>query len=173
MLDNLSKILPYVVITMLVISAWVSIKRRNRTIEKEKAWTVLKRTKNSNLFISGISSLILLHAHFGVYPALINVYKAFNQPQSTLLEVAPYTTFVTIIIIIVLALYTYFSKSVDQEFEENLKKYKDGEKIKIRDLIGKKLNFLTLSIIILPVVTLVIFAALPGFQIITMAENIR
>ncbi|MDP3771806.1 MAG: hypothetical protein Q8Q94_00310 [bacterium] len=142
------------------------MKRRNRTIEKEKAWTVLKRIKNVALFIAIADSLLLLYVHLYLYPTLNELYKTFNYPHPILLRVAPYATLVMIPAIVFLALYIYLSESIDNEFKENLKHYKDGAKIRIGDLTGKKLKLLLNLLYLLPSVVIGIFTLLPPFWVI-------
>ncbi len=173
MSDNFKNILSYVAMALPLISIFFAIKNRNRTIEREKAPTILKRNRKGILIIAAVFSLLLLYTHFQVYPALDNVYKSFNHSTPILLKIAPYSTPVAIIIFIILALYGYFSKSVEREFQDNLKKYQGEEKIKIRNLSGKRFNFLIYSMSWLWFLVFAVFSLLLGFQIITMAQSLR
>ena len=172
LLNTFSLFLPYIAIVLLIIPILVSIKRWNSTIEKERAWAVLKRTRSFVMLSPIIWSFILLYSHFRVYTALDNVFKAFNHPTPFLLKFAPYSTFIVILVLIILAFYIYFSKSISNEFEERLERYKSGEKIKIRELAGRKLNQLTILTFVIPFIALILFVLIPGIQIISMVSNL-
>jgi len=166
MSKDLLKQIAYLVLNFLpLVSVLIAIRNRDRTIAREKAWTVLKPAKNSALLIAGVWSLLLLYVYFSLYPAFVDLYKAFNYPPPVLLRLAPYAIFIGILLTIILAFYIYLSKTIDKEFEENLKHYKDDANIKIRDLFVKRFKLLLICLIILPAIPIAIFAFLPLFQL--------
>ena len=166
MLKNFDNIFPYGTIILVIVSIIQSTKYRNHKIEKRKAWTVFRRTKKSLLFLAIIQSPILLYLQFTLYPVLINAYNEINS-TSFLLKIAPYSTFIIIPIVFILALYAYFSKSIEQEFEENLKQYKDDAMIRVRDLTSKKLQLLFYLLLGLPFLAITLFWFLPTFQLLS------
>ncbi|TSC75887.1 MAG: hypothetical protein G01um101430_57 [Parcubacteria group bacterium Gr01-1014_30] len=169
MQENFYDILPYIVLVLVIISF---IENRNRIIEKEKAYTFFKQTKKFFVLFAVIQSSILLYLHFFVYPTLNNAFSESNS-TSFLLKISPYSTFVIIPIVIAVTLFAYFSKSIAQEFEENLKKHKDDVKIKISDLTTGKLKLLINLVMYLPLFVIVLFVLIPGFQLISVASNWR
>lgn len=171
MLQKLYDFLPYGILILSIAFIVLSIMFSNHIIEKEKAQTILKQSRNSEIIGTVAFSCMFIYTHIYLYPVLGSVYIKFNYPIPGLLKIASHSIFIVIPFMLLVALYIYFSKSIDKEFEENLQKYKDETKIRIRDLIGKRFKVLRYVGLGVPAVVLLLFVVLSFFQMMHMISN--
>lgn len=70
-----------------------------------------------------------------VVPKLFNFYTELNEPVPYISQITSYVLLISIIILIPLALYFFFTKPDYQKLDQVLIKYKEGEMIKTTELV--------------------------------------
>ena len=134
-------------------------------IKKEDAKDVLRFKKLTLVFVSiGLAIVIGIMLLF-VYPKLNGLYTEFNFQKPLITEIAPYVGGLIAIGLVMFSSYIYFSSALDKEFETRLAKYKDGEMIKTRELVGTGHEWKLFVLIALCIGFLVAAIILPIYNI--------
>lgn len=134
-------------------------------IKKEDAKDILKSKKRSLTIIPLAFAFVIVVMLLFIHPKLNVLYSDFNYPKPFLTEIAPYTGGLIIIVLLVFAWYVNTSPNLDQEFQKRLSKYKTGEMIKTKDLLGLNYEWVLFIMLALIVGFLIVSIILPIYGI--------
>ncbi len=107
-------------------------------IKKEHAKDLIKiQRRFVSITLIG-SAIVLAIIQFAVSPKLFSMYQEFNVPIPFVTQMSPIVSFCAIILLVIISTVLLLKESDYSELNEKLKKYKEGEMIRSKEIINTK-----------------------------------
>jgi type II secretory pathway component PulF len=134
-------------------------------IKKEDAKYIIKLQKRLVAFVLIVMSIVLGIIQFMVSPRLLTLYVDFKIPVPFIVQISSGVTYGIIIIFFVISTFLLTKEPNNDELNEKLKKYKEGEMIRSNEVVDVKKELVWLIPIFLAVAWLVCSVILPIYNL--------
>lgn len=134
-------------------------------IKKEDARDTVKWQRRMGASVLIGATVVMWTMQYFVSPELLNLYYSLNTTPPVLIRFAQHITLVFTALSITGASYLLFHQPDYRRVDTIVKKYKDGEMIKTRELVDSKLLWLFLTVLAIMTAYLVLTIILPIYSL--------